>query len=200
MSSNIFIGKVYEKTRNNKNIKIGYRIFYYVKQRNLYRIYCGIDFDYNDFYSTDPECKKYGPRYIKADSLIPYESFGKKSANYEMIKSVCYNYINQLESEEAYHYNYTEEEIEEIHKKGELTINEKVEEMIINASCFFDDESNSATLKCHKYQNCKECLYTTLSKTGKRSFEPLKLQKNHSLILGLRFKTKEQIDSGKRYI
>lgn len=74
---------------------------------------------------------------------------------------------------------YTEEEKNEIHRQGKLTLSEKISEIMNIGLCLTGDASSSAKNLCEKYNNdCYMCTNSVLEETGNKLFEPF----NYALV------------------
>lgn len=160
----IFIGEVYvNEIDNNKCVKkkVGYGVFYY-DGIDYYHLRSKIKI------SKDPFSKVY----LDASSLISYNSFSSPSfgnrEKAEIVYEKCIYKISELEEKECrqkYGYYYSKEELEEIHNRDELTIYEKVKQ-ILN-----DDNVKEINGENEEYLSRREYVYKVLRKTGYKSFK-----------------------------
>lgn len=159
----------------------------------LFDIRYDIIMDAADYEEKEKAKMKYD--YVLYKTLIPYEAFYKHNVFSEKNLGEFINNCNEASKKlnkykklqekrnkieyykNRYSYDYTKEEIEEIHVRGELTLDEKVEEIITETE--LDLESticlNDEVFKilCDDPSgDCIKCSYRTLYETGKKSFEP----------------------------
>ena len=161
----IYIGEVYANKIENKKCvkkKAGWTILYY-DGINYYSLRNG----------KKIEVDVYNNYYLDINSLISYNSFAKTSMfTYNEKKDVIINKclkmigkLEELEYRKKYGYNYSKEEIDKIHSRNELTIYEKVNQILK------DDNIHEIIGENEDNLNRKEYVYKLLRKTGNKSFK-----------------------------
>lgn len=89
------------------------------------------------------------------------------------LKGVCQKIIIKERMREFY-MSYTQEKIDDIHSRGKLTPEEKVEEWVSNELCAPGDGIGSAGYRCCFFDNCNECLHEFASHQDE--YEPFKFE------------------------
>lgn len=94
-------------------------------------------------------------------------------------------YKNELKNKEENECEYeipklkelSEEEIEDIHKRGKITPEEKLKEWERLDLCAPGDAIGSAAWRCHKFRNCHDCLvdYANTKDEHTSFFDDLKI-------------------------
>ena len=161
----IYIGEIYNNyfdKNKAKNRKLGWAIIYY-DGINYYSVKTG----------QKIEVDIYKEIYLDINSLISYLSFAKTSMfTYNEKKDVIFNKclkmigkLEELEYRKKYGYNYSKEEIDKIHSRNELTIYEKVNQILK------DDNVKEINGENEEYLSRREYVYKVLRKTGYKSFK-----------------------------
>ena len=176
----IYIGEVYvNDKKSNEPKRIGFKIIHHNEDSNAY-FYLNNNQEYS--ISTDRSTHY---QYLEKESLIPFSSFAKMSENpsgFEIIYR-CNLQIRKMISERCkkiYGYDYTDDEIDEIHERGKLTIDEKADQIFRFHLCTRDQLKNNLC-KCEVYENCLECIYASLRETNLKEFDEFGISSDKKL-------------------